>query len=432
MKGKHLPNTFVVLILLYGLWAGAGFAAEEAPTFTDFGSGTTTELFSGGATWKPNWGQGPWTWFEASGDSLLGSNVTSVLTLRTLAPADIGEDLVATLQVGGTLVLSAHDPNHAENIIGTMTLSGTGVNVIDINASRVIMDEGSGMFLAPFPAPAPEVTWTLEETTGVYAYVSAVGDWTMNFAGSYAVPLIPGMELQDNIFTALGGNVALIGGIGEFILTGQYAADETKQAKAFCEYGTGVSERLGAGGAIWNQVWTGGPWAWHECPAPVNAQFLGENVSGELETTTAGAPSIDENMVLSFDFGGQMRLRDYNETAPDEIVGEILGNADGTFVADINAENAALDTEGNIVIVFGVSVHDAPDAWITVTEATGTLADIHQAGAWAWYVDGTMTIARLEDLSLQDNILAALQESDLLLGAQEEFVLTGWYTQTTE
>ena len=64
-----------------------------------------------------------------------------------------------------------------------------------------------------------------------------------------------------------------------------------------------------------------------------------------------------------------------------------------------------------------------------MTEATGVYADIQQAGQWAWYVDGTMTVARLPDLPLQDNILAALQNSDLLLGACEEFVLTGWYYQ---
>ena len=73
---------------------------------------------------------------------------------------------------------------------------------------------------------------------------------------------------------------------------------------------------------------------------------------------------------------------------------------------------------------------DAPDALITVTEATGTYADICQAGPWSWGVNGTMTIARLPDTPLQDNILAALQNNDLLLHAEEEFVLTGWYYRT--
>ena len=72
-------------------------------------------------------------------------------------------------------------------------------------------------------------------------------------------------------------------------------------------------------------------------------------------------------------------------------------------------------------------MHNAPDAFVTVTEATGTYADIHQAGDWAWCVNGTMTIARVPTLSVQDNILAALQRPELLLGAQEEFVLSGTY-----
>ena len=38
-----------------------------------------------------------------------------------------------------------------------------------------------------------------------------------------------------------------------------------------------------------------------------------------------------------------------------------------------------------------------------------------------------MKIARVPDLSVQDNILAALQNDDLLLVAEEEFALTGKY-----
>jgi hypothetical protein len=67
-----------------------------------------------------------------------------------------------------------------------------------------------------------------------------------------------------------------------------------------------------------------------------------------------------------------------------------------------------------------------------VTEATGVYADIRQAGEWGWYVNGTMTIARVPDLPLQQNILAALQQPELLLGAEEEFVLTGWYYRTSQ
>jgi hypothetical protein len=411
-----------------GMIIGAlGTTAVAATSFADYGSGTTTELVSGKGVWQTNWGQGPWTWSDNADAPLLDPNVSGVLDIQTTAAADVSADLVATLPIAGTLTLSAHDDINKDVVIGTMVLSGAGVNVIDINASRVLVDEGSGMSLAPFHPPGPEMTLTLDEATGVFAYIEQAGDWQLQLAGLYAAPLMKGVGLQDNIMAAMGGQVPLIGGLGEFMLTGQYEADESKRPQRFCEYGTGTALRFGAGGGLWDQVWSGGPWDWHECPAAVNATFLGENVSGELETTTAGAPMIDENMVLSFDFGGHMSLTKYNETNPDEIDGQIKGSADGMFVADMNAEHATFDADGNIVMPFGISVHEAPDALITVTEATGVYADIQAAGQWAWYVNGTVTLARLPDVPLQDNILAALQNSDLILHAEEEFVLTGWY-----
>ncbi len=288
------------------------------------------------------------------------------------------------------------------------------------------------MFLAPFRAPDPRMTLTLEEATGVFAYINPVNDWEMLWSGSYAAPLMNGVALQQNIMAALSGDVPLIGGVAEFMLTGQYEADESKRPQRFCEYGTGIALRFGAGGGLWDQDWGGGPWDWHECPAEINAVFLGDNVSGEFETTTAGAPLIDENLVLSFDFGGHITLTKSNETNAEEIEGQILGDVDGTFVADLNAEHATLDADGNIVIAFGTSVHDAPDALISVTEATGVYADIQQAGQWAWYVNGVLAITRLPDLSLQDNIMAALQNNDLILHAEEEFVLTGWYYRDSQ
>jgi len=401
---------------------------ELAPVrFADYGSGTTTELVSGKGIWQINWGQGPWVWSDSDGSPLLDPNVSGVLDIHATAPADVSADLLATLPIAGTLTLSARDKGNGDAVIGTMTLSGTGFNMIEGNASRVLTDEGCGMFLAPFSPPGPELTLTLDEATGVFAYIQQVDDWRLQLAGLYAAPLMNGVGLQDNIMAALGGQVPLIGGLGQFELTGQYEANESKRPQRFCEYGTGTALRFGAGGGLWDQVWSGGPWDWHECPAAVNATFLGENVSGELETTTAGAPMIDENMVLSFDFGGHMSLTKYNETNRSGVDGQILGDVDGTFVADMNAEHATFDAEGNIIMPFGVTLHEAPDALITVTEATGVYADIRAAGQWAWYVNGTVTLARLPDVPLQDNILAALQNSDLILHAEEEFVLTGWY-----
>jgi len=401
-------------------------AAEPMP-FADYGSGTTIELVSGKGTWQVNWGQGPWTWCDMAAGPLLSSTVSGVLALQTTAAASVSSDIVITLPIHGSLTLSAHDKVNSNVVTGTMVLSGTGVNIIDGNASRVLVDQGTGMVLAPFRAPGPELTMTVDQATGVFAYIKQAGDWRLQLSGLYAAPLMKGVPLQSNILAALGGQVPLVGGLGEFVLSGQHEAVESMKPQSFCEYGTGVAVRFGAAGGLWSQTWTHDAWPWHSCTATVNQKFLGTNVSGELETTTTGAPSIDGDMILRFGFGGQMTLTDYNEVTPAQIDGQILGDAKGTFVADVNAAHATFDPNGNIVCAFGAAVHDAADAFITVTQATGTYADIHQAGDWAWYVDGTMTIAREPALSVQDNILAALQRPELLLGAKEEFVLTGTY-----
>jgi hypothetical protein len=152
-------------------------------------------------------------------------------------------------------------------------------------------------------------------------------------------------------------------------------------------------------------------------------------VVGILETTTAGAPQIDENLTLRFEFGGNFAFTDYNESNPDEIDGQILGDAKGFFVADMDATNAVVDDDaGSITIIFGAELDASSDALFTVTETTGTFANIHPVGVWKWHVSGTIACARVPGLSVQDNIMAALDPSlDLLLGAEEEIVLSGSY-----
>jgi predicted ester cyclase len=400
-----------------------------ATSFTDFGSGSTTELFAGGATWQVNWGQGPWTWSESTGEPLLDSNVSAVMDLRTTGPADISADLMATLPIGGTVTITAHDAHFPEVVTGTMVLSGVGMNVIDINASRVIVDEGSGMFLAPFHPPGPQVMLTLEQATGVFGHITQVGPWELVLAGSYAVPLVPGAELQDNIFTALGGEVALIGGIGEFSLSGLYAVDAAKLPQDFCEYGTASTERLAPDGGGWNQQWgMAGPLDWIECAAETSVPFLNENVTGILTTYVIGLPDISPDMILHIPLAGQMVITEHSADNPDEVIGQMTFDVLAMFVADMNAERAVVnEAEGTITIAFGASVEEGPDGLMTLTEATGSLADIKQVSPWEWHVNGTMQCVRVPELPLQTNLLAVLQQSELLLGAEEEFALTGAY-----
>jgi len=206
-----------------------------------------------------------------------------------------------------------------------------------------------------------------------------------------------------------------------------------EEIKSFCEYGKGVSLRLGAGGALWSQTWGEKAWDWYECDATPNVGFLNRNSVGMLETTTAGAPVIDADLILRFTFGGTITLMSREENNQGKVAGSITGTVTGVFVADLNAARALVDDEaGTITIVFGAPLHNEPDALITVTETTGKYKSIHPVGAWEWHVNGTVTIRRVPELPVQTNILAALApQSPLLLGAQEEIVLAGSYYRTS-
>ncbi len=194
-------------------------SAAWGVVFTDYGSGATIELAAGAGVWQINWGQGPWTWFDPVGGSILDSSVTSIFDVHATAPADISPDLLATLPVAGTLTLTAYEGDTA---VGTMVLSGTGQNVIDINASRIEGDPATGIFLAPFRPLDPKLTMLLDEKTGIFEDIEQIGEWDFYWSGYYAGPLVEGLSLQDNIFAALGGQVPVIGGVAEFTLTGQY------------------------------------------------------------------------------------------------------------------------------------------------------------------------------------------------------------------
>ncbi len=206
-----------------------------------------------------------------------------------------------------------------------------------------------------------------------------------------------------------------------------------EEIKSFREHGTGVSLRLGAGGALWSQTWGEAAWEWYESDATPNVGFLNRHSVGMLETTTAGAPVIDADLILRFTFGGTITLMSREENDQGKVAGSITGTVIGVFVADLNAARALVDDEaGTITIVFGAPLHGDPDALITVTETTGKYQRICPVGAWEWHVNGTVTILRVPEMSVQTNILAALApQSPLLLGAHEEIVLAGSYYRTS-
>jgi hypothetical protein len=200
------------------------------------------------------------------------------------------------------------------------------------------------------------------------------------------------------------------------------------QVKSFCESGFATALQLGAGGAVWTQQWGLPPVDWYDCPACPNIRFLNENVVGRQETVTTGAPVIDANLILRLPFQGTITLTAHDRKRTERVSGQIIGAMNGTFVADLNAAHAVI-TDTTITIAFGQSIHPDPDALITVTETTGKFKSIHAVGDWQWRVAGTITLARVPSLTPQNNIFAALQNSALILDAEEETVLSGEYSR---
>jgi hypothetical protein len=209
------------------------------------------------------------------------------------------------------------------------------------------------------------------------------------------------------------------------LLPGMAAA---AQVKSFCESGFATALQLGAGGAVWTQQWGLPPVDWYDCPACPNIRFLTENVVGRQETVTTGAPVIDANLILRLPFQGTITLTAHDRKRTERVSGQIIGAMNGTFVADLNAAHAVV-TDTTITIAFGQSIHSDPDALITVTETTGKFKSIHAVGDWQWRVRGTITIARVLSLTPQNNIFAALQNSALILDAEEETLLSGEYSR---
>jgi hypothetical protein len=205
------------------------------------------------------------------------------------------------------------------------------------------------------------------------------------------------------------------------------ATAQGADVRSFCESGFAIAQQFGAAGAIWTQQWGLAPASFFPCTAEPSVGFLNEEVTGRQVTQTTGAPVIDANLLLSQPFAGNITLTARDEN--NEISGEISGAMQGAFVADLNAAHAVA-TDTTITIRFGSPLHAGPDALIDVTGATGKFQSIQAAGSWQWNVSGSIVIARVPALSLQVNIFAALQNSALILHAEEDVVLSGSYERS--
>ena len=207
-----------------------------------------------------------------------------------------------------------------------------------------------------------------------------------------------------------------------------------EKVKSFCEYGQGSSTQLSAAGGLWVQTWGTEAWEWFDCEAAPNVGILGNNVVGLLQTWATGLPEIDwTRMVVHLPLGGRLTLTAFGNTNTEEGAGQIIGNFQGVFVADGLADHAEVDEEeGTIKIPFGAAVEEGPDGLIEVTETSGKFKSIYAVGPWEWHVNGKLTLLRVPGLPLQANILAALQDPSLILGAEEEIALTGSYYRTSQ
>lgn len=203
--------------------------------------------------------------------------------------------------------------------------------------------------------------------------------------------------------------------------------------KRFCEYGSGVSVQLGSAGGLWQQTWGQGAWEWFDCDAEPDVGILSSNVVGLLQTWATGVPQVDyATMIAHLPLAGQLTLTAFGNKASPDGAGRIVGDFTGTFVVDGLASHALVDEEaGTIKILFGTAVEAGPDGYITVTETNGKFKSIQALGPWEWHVNGTLTLARIPNLPLQLNILAAFENSLLILGAEEEIVLAGSYTRSS-
>lgn len=219
---------------------------------------------------------------------------------------------------------------------------------------------------------------------------------------------------------------------------------------SFCDFGHGMASTLGQG-AVWDQEWGQEPREWFTCPAEPNENLLDSRSRGALATEIdfpegiPFPPVIDG--VLYLHFTGELGLTAHDAGDCDAVTGEIRGEIEGWFIADLRSP--IVDEEAgtigirfgepgqlglNPVLVVGGRQYDLATR-VQVTGTTGKFRHIRAVGSWGWHVSGIITANRVASLSVQENIMAALNEAlspppdgaVFLRGAEEEIVLTGSY-----
>ena len=195
-----------------------------------------TAFFDGSVTWFPT---------EASG--LPGVDVNTILddhVTPTGPPTIDTETLVATLPFDYEATMIAHDVDGTP--IGNVRWAGEGLQAIDVDPANAIYDETSGYILQRFGAyplldGQPVAVSTVTGVDGVFADNPPVGEIRQYSSGFFALRIVPGMELAENLFPIQPFVAMVYTGIVE----GQYGAAETEFVN--CDDGC-VTNVTGGGG----------------------------------------------------------------------------------------------------------------------------------------------------------------------------------------
>jgi hypothetical protein len=102
-------------------------------------------------------------------------------------------------------------------------LVGTGDDAFDLNPDTINVDPIAGTitrrFGSPFLDDGPVVRVALIEATGIFEGIRAVDEWELFISAQQIIPIVPGLELIDNLF------VTPIAASGQLITVGLYVPE---------------------------------------------------------------------------------------------------------------------------------------------------------------------------------------------------------------